>query len=128
MTTDIKSYIKPIQHIAPDTYSPGNHNGVAVDMKGLLSACFVVDVGELGALGSVDAKLQYSQDGITGWTDETSGRSNDTAITRMTATGVASLRVASPRERYYRILLTIGTAASNVSVLCIGNPSEKPQR
>lgn len=97
--------------------------GASVDHATASSASFFLSVGTVGASGTVDAKLQYSDNG-TSWTDYPSSdpAGNDAAMTQKIAVGTAQLNVVVPRGRYSRMLVTVGVAASVLSVTSVLGP------
>lgn len=111
--------------LTPQSYSAGDHNGAQVDHADAPSASFLIDVGDVGSNGTVDAKVQHSDDGAT-WTDEPDGQAdNDTAITQMTAAGTARLDVPNPRGRYSRVVVTVGNNAVTLAVSSMAGPRHR---
>lgn len=112
----VKSNIKLTTHIAANSYAAGAQNGTAVDLSGFDDVSFFISVGSVGAAGTLDAKLQYSDDSVN-WTDVTASTTpgesvgNDTSIAQITAAGEARLHVPNPVHRYYRVEATVGTNA-----------------
>jgi hypothetical protein len=108
--------------IAPDAHGTGTINGESVDHAKAHSALYFLDVGDVGGGGTVDMKLQYSDDDSS-WTDEPDDQANnDTAITQMTAPGQARLEVPNPRGRYTRPVVTVGTNSVDLGVTAIYGP------
>jgi hypothetical protein len=69
---NIGALIRAVQGVVPLRSTGGTVNGPAIDRRGLLSAVLLLEVGATtGAPTSftVDAKLQDSADGSTGWAD-----------------------------------------------------------
>lgn len=97
--------------------------GASVDHAGGSSASWLLTVGTVGASSTIDAKLQYSDNG-TSWTDYSSsdGTGNSGAMTQKTAAGSAQLSVGVPLGRYSRILVTVAVAASVVAVVSVLGP------
>lgn len=122
MKMDPKSNFTIAAHIAAVSQTVTAHNGTAVDMS-LAPACsFLINAGTIGSSGTVDAKLQHSDNNST-WTDEADTTyGNSTSITQITAAGSALLHVVNPRARYYRVVLTVGTAACVVGVTSVLGP------
>jgi len=73
------------------------------------TAFFAVDVGVVGASGTLDVSLQYSTDNST-WVDDTDTPGNDWAATQVTATGVTQINVGNPRARYSRVKCVVAVA------------------
>lgn len=93
-----------------------------IDMSKFRRALFILDVGVFGASATVDMKLQESPDNST-WTDLAG---NGVAITQLTAGGgnnrLATLeaRAGQLTKRYLRVLVTVGTAATQVCCIALG--------
>lgn len=121
MKHDIKSNFLMAAALAAISYNAGAANSASVDMSLASSAAFFIDLGGNGAAGTVDAKLQHSDDNAT-WTDEVAGAGNDTAITQMVTEGQAALYVNAPRARYYRVVVTVGTNACTLAVTSVLGP------
>ena len=110
--------------VRPVSQAAGAVNGAAVDAKGYDSGLAIVEMGV--ATGSptaqtVDAKIQESADGSTGWAD-VSGAS----ITQQTADDKsAQIRVddlENSRQRYLRLVITVGfTGGSTPAIPIVGN-------
>lgn len=107
---DVKDNIKLTAHVAAKSYAAGAVNGTSVDLTGFQNVSFFINAGDVGAAGTLDAKVQYSDDDAN-WTDETANTGNDTAIAQITAAGEARLHVPNPTHRYYRVVSTVGTNA-----------------
>jgi len=107
--------------LAADAYAAGNHEGASVDHKEAPCVSFFISVGDVGTGGTVDAKVQYSDNNST-WTDETTGMGNDTSITQITAAGTAQLNVVNPRARYSRVYVTVATDTCNVGIVNVLGP------
>jgi hypothetical protein len=122
MKRDIKSNCSLIEVLAAKSYAAGVENSAAIDMTDGASVSFLVSVGTVGSSASVNAKLQYSANGTTGWTDDTGSSGNTVAITAITAAGAARMHVISPMARYYRVVTTVGTAACVVGVTGVLGP------
>ena len=86
----------------------------ALDMAKYRNAAFALFLITSTATATVDAKLQFSDEGLTGsvWTDEDGATGNDTAITQMVvgdAGTVVQLNVQRAQARFYRLLVTVLT-------------------
>lgn len=103
---DVTTYqsILPGSHAVADNYT--THVGSAVEVLGK-TAVVNLNAGTVGTSGTVDAKIQESDDGTT-WTDVTSGAftqvtsSNDNAIQEKAYTGT---------KRYIRVVAKVLVAA-----------------
>lgn len=124
---DIKSNIKLVEHIAASSQSVGTVNGATLDLQGFTNASFLITCGTVGASGTINAKIQHSDNGST-WTDSAVVDTGDTVvIAQKSAVFSDRLHVVKPTHRYYRVILTIGTAASVVGVVgVLGGSRHKP--
>lgn len=104
------------------SWGTGANNSAAIDCLFYRQAAFFVRVGVIGVSGTVDAVVQESDTGSGGWTDVPgTGPSNKAAITQIVASD-GSDRIAvscQGRKRYLRLVLTVGTAASQASSICV---------
>jgi hypothetical protein len=126
----IQGRIDPVQQAAGTvTISAG------VDMQKFRRAIFILDVGVFGASATVDLKLvEDTQSSLATATDVASDTSlTNVAITQLVAGGgnnrLASLEIRSDQvaKRYVGVKVTVGTAATFISVLGLGGESvEKP--
>ena len=113
---DIKSNIRMVEHLAAKSYGTGDATGATLDLAGFQNASFLVSAGTFGAGAKLNAKLQYSEDGLT-FNDATTEQTGDVvAIDEMSAAGTAFLHLTKPTKRYYRVLATVGTAAVELAV------------
>ena len=107
-----------------DAFAAASRNAGAVNSTGIALAGYKGDVhlhisvGSVGAAGTLDVKLQESDDDST-YTDVASG-----AATQITAAGSATLRkaVRAFTKKYYRVTATVGTNAVVFGVTQILNP------
>lgn len=105
----IYEYVKVLPSVRPIGAVAGAVNGVAIDTEGYADAMAVVMVGATTGSPSsftVDAKVQESANGTSGWTDISGA-----AITQVTAaakTGEIAipLRQRSAHLRYVRVVIT----------------------
>lgn len=121
MKNDPGSNFYITESIEAKSHAAGAVNGDAIDHSLGHSVSFLLSAGTIGSSGTVDAKVQNSPDNST-WTDEVAGAGNDLAITQITAAGSAVLSVPNPRERYSRVVVTVGTAACVVCVAAVHGP------
>lgn len=116
--------------IDPQSLAAATPTGTGgVDMQKFRRAAFLLQMGAFGASATVDMKLQESTDNST-WTDLAG---TGVAITQRTAAGgnnkVATLEVRAGQitKRYVQALVTVGTAATQVSCLALGGEAvDKP--
>lgn len=121
MRYDIDDNFTIAESVASKSYSAGATNGAAVDMSKGMTAKFFISVGTVGTDGTVDMKLQQSEDNST-FSDVVAASGNDTSITQITAAGTASLVVKNPTVRYYRVVTTVATAACVLGVTSVLGP------
>jgi len=123
MRNDIKSNYILAESLPAVSQSVGALNGASVDHAEGSSVSFLISVGTVGASATIDVKTQYSDDTVS-WTDYpvADEAGNDDAITQIVAAGSALLHVPNPRERYSRIVSTVGVAASVVGVTSVLGP------
>ena len=123
MRNDIKSNYNLIESHAAASQAVSAVNGVAVDHALASSVSFLISVGTVGAASTIDAKTQYSIDNIT-WTDYPANdeAKNDDAIVQILAAGSAELHIPNPRERYSRVVVTVGVTASVLGVTAVLGP------
>jgi hypothetical protein len=113
---DIMSNIKITQHVPAASQAVGNVDGTATDLAGFSNVSYLISCGTVGASGTVNAKVQYSNDGAT-WVDATTDETGEpVAIAQKSAVFSERLHITKPTKRFYRVRVAIGTAASVVSV------------
>lgn len=115
--------------IDPVSQAPGTVYTDAIDMRYWERVVFVVSVGALGASATVD--FDVCEGTTTSPTTSITGKS----ITQLTKASTDSNKQAlvevraeelDPANRYIRGKLTVGTAASLVSVVALGTGYHKP--
>lgn len=121
MLRDVKSSYTLAAALAAISQVAATVNSAQVDHANANSATFFINAGTFGASATLDAKLQYSDNG-TDWTDEDGLSGNDTAVTQMTAAGVAQLNVVNPQGRYSRVVATVAVAAVVFGVTSVLGP------
>lgn len=114
--------------LKPDAYTAAAYvpvtNTTIVKLDNAHAVTFFIDVGTVGASGTIDAKIQRSADGTT-FTDQPSGEAgNDAAGAQITATGTQSLSICNPNPDYpwYALHVTVGTATSDLGATYIKGP------
>ncbi len=129
MTATAKAHerLAVLATIDPQSGAAGDFDSDAVDLRLFRRVLFVVLAGALGASATVDAKLQASANGSSGWADIT-GK----AITQLTKAGTddnkqalieisdAELLNAGATFRYVRLRITNATAASLIAAVALG--------
>ena len=127
-------HLKSEMSIVPDEHAAGTVNGAAVDCLGFRNMLVTLLVGAMGTSGTVDVKLQDSEDGSTDWQDIDTGNGfGDDAEFTQKVEGtddslefVGSINLEGCR-RYVRAVATVATAASDFAVLfTLGLPREAP--
>lgn len=110
--------------IDPGSQSTGEHTSAAVAVRDFHRLAFILLTGTLGTSATVDAKLQQSPNGSSGWTDIP-----DKALTQLTEAGSGSNVQAILECRadeldegntHVRALVTVGTAASHLALAAFG--------
>ena len=122
MKTDVKSNFTFTAHAVPVAAGAATYTGTAVDLSLGESCSFHINAGTVASGGTLDAKLQWSVDGSTNWTDEVAGAGNSTSITQIVASGAALLHVVNPRARYYRVSSTVAVAAVTYGISAVLGP------
>ncbi len=113
--------------IDPVSQAAGTVTSGAVDLSKFHRSLFVVMVGSVGASGTVDAKLQQSSTGSSGWTDVAGSN-----ITQVTAGNkIVTLEIRPEQltagQRYVRLSVTVGTNAVLIAALALGGEAvQKP--
>lgn len=105
--TNIAAYLKHARGIAPQDSAAATINGASHDRQGYLSALLVAKNGAPSGTPtsySVDAKIQDSADGSTGWADFAGA-----SVTQITAddTDRAKAVDLSGAKRYIRVVVTV---------------------
>jgi hypothetical protein len=115
MKFSLHQFLKAVVGIVADNHAAGTVNGAAIDRLGFEEALVVVNSGENGAGGTVDAKVQESEDGSTGWTDIAGAAF--TQITEANDNTVYAGRLnLVGRKRYLRVVAVVATAACDLGV------------
>ena len=122
----------PAAMVPPESTSTTVTTG-GIDTLKFRRAMFIVGIGAFGSSATVDGKLQYSADNSTGWTDVAgsnltqllaAGGNNKVAIMEVSADMLATLTTTG---RYVRASVTVGTAATLVTVIPLGvDAAQKP--
>lgn len=131
-SSSVGSYIKTVVGVAAAASAAGARNGAAIDRDGYDSCVLFAQAG--AATGApttrtLDAKIQESEDGTTGWTDV-----EGAAIAQIAAdNGSAKVNVdLSGVQRYIRVVQTVGftggtsPALPNSAAVVLGGPDELP--
>lgn len=124
---DIGKALKAVQAIQADAHAAGTVNGSAIDTKGFHEVLVALNAGANGSSGTVDVKVQESDDGSTGWVDITGAafvqvtESNDVAIYQ------GRVRMTPTRKRYLRVVAVVGTATCDLGVVvALGDARDHP--
>jgi len=128
MQGNLNENVKTVQALDPDNYAASAHNGTAIDTRGYQDIEYTLQVGDMGTNGTIAAKVQESDASGSGYADITGA-----AITAMTQASpdqsnkaaIIRIRLQAPRKRYQRIVVTPGTAASDLAVSAkLSGPSD----
>ncbi len=113
--------------IDPVSQGVGTVTSGGVDLQKFKRVLFILQVGSVGAAGTVDAKLQQSSQLASGYADLASSN-----ITQVTASSkIVTLEIRSDQltgsNRYVRLSVTVGTNAVLISAIALGGEAiEKP--
>lgn len=120
---------KVIKCVEPDAYGAGAVNGPAIDCRQFGQLLIALMLGTMGTNATIDCKVQESADGSTGWTDVSGAaftQKNQAVVDDSDKTFQGSVGCQN-RQRYMRVVMTVGTAASDVAVDAILlDPQEAP--
>lgn len=111
------------EEVAAASNNTGDTNGNGVDHANGSAVSFFISVGDVGASGTLDAKVQYAEaSDFSDAVDDDGSTGNDSSITQLTAVGTAQLNVPNPRGRYSRVVLTVGANAVVAGVVSVLGP------
>lgn len=111
--------------LAPVSQSTGTVTVGPVQLGQAKKVLFAIDVGSVGAAGTVDAKIQASATSGGTYADVTGG-----AITQVTATGVVFVEVKAETLSnlgvgpWVRLSITVGTNAVVLEVMIFAAPTD----
>lgn len=107
-------FVKGERLIVPDAHGIGVTNGIGINKREFRELLAIVDIGTVGGGGTIDFKLQESDDdGVADPYADIAGA----AIAQKTATGTFVGRLDLEfRKLFIRGVLTIGTATVDISV------------
>jgi hypothetical protein len=105
--------------VNPVSAAVGTSDSGKIDMQLFRRAIFFIEVGAVGAAGTVDAKLQESTDGTT-FTDLAGTNVAITQITTANKQASLECRAGQLTKRYVRCRLTIGANAVLVACVAVG--------
>lgn len=129
MTTKTAGRIqKAVQCIDPDAHAASTVNGTAIDCRQHRQALFVLATGVLGASATIDVKIQESVDSGFSSPIDVSGAAFAQKVKATDDSKVWQGSVdTSKRLRYLRAVMVVGTATSDVAVLCtLSDPQKLP--
>jgi hypothetical protein len=125
MKFSLHEFLKPMVGIAAGSHAQGTVEGPAIDCRGFEEALVTVNSGTNGTGGTVNAKVQESDDNST-WDDIAGAafaeitEANDESV----YAGRLNLVV---RKRYLRVVAVVGTAACGLSAeVLLGAAKELP--
>lgn len=105
--------------IHPVSQGVGTADSGGLDVQKFRRAMFVVNVGAVGAGGTVDAKLQESADNST-FTDLSGTGVSITQITTSNKVATLEVRAGQLTKRYVRCRVTVGGNAVLIAVNALG--------
>lgn len=135
--TDIGAHLTAKFGVAPSLQAAGALNGAAINRQGLNSAVLITESGAVAGAPSaqtLDAKIQDSADGSTGWADFLPAGAGSGSITQITAANsIARKRVnLMTAKQFIRVVQTAGFTAGTAptigaaSVVVLGGADEEP--
>lgn len=135
--SQIGAYALPKQATVPAAASAGTRNSSAIDRLGYGSCVLAESVGATTGSPSsftVDAKIQDSADGSTGWADYSPPLSASAAITQITAASTIGIKNVdlSGAKRYIRVQEVVAFSGGSTptvgvaSVVVLGGAVAKP--
>lgn len=110
MVDRIYEYALISQALAPASSSTAR-NGVAIDMLGWDGCDFILNVGDIAATGTLNAKVSKDTASTFGTPTDITGAAI-TALADTDDNNCFVISVCEPSERYLRIVVTAATAAS----------------
>jgi hypothetical protein len=115
--------------INPASQNAGSYNTGGIDMSEFRRAIFLIEVGSVGAAGTVDAKLQEASDSAFATPTDVAGNGNVTSasITQITASNkqaTLEIRAGQCTKRYVRCRLTVSANAVVLSATPIGGEAD----
>ena len=110
MDFTLHQFAKAVVGIVANNHSASTVNGAAIDRLGFDEALVVVNSGTNGTSGTVDIKIQESEDGSTGWADVSGASFAQITESNDNTVYVGRLNL-SGRKRYIRVVAVVGTAA-----------------
>lgn len=116
----------PAIGVNPSSQTAGTINGTAIDLRDFNRVMWVLGVGSVGDAGTVDAHIEQSADGSSGWTTLASS-----AITQVTASNkwvTLETRHSSlgSGQHFARFVLVIGVNPVLVSLVPIATTPVQP--
>jgi hypothetical protein len=122
---ELTTSMLPFQSIAPGAYGAGTQEGASVDRTGFDEAMVLLGSGVTAATGTLDVKVQESDDDAT-WSDVPSA-----AFTQITPANDGQLYIGQlrliGRKKFIRAHGTTATAQSAYGVwLFLGQPISLP--
>jgi len=119
MRGNLDEAVKAVVGLQADNWAVGTNNGPGIDTLDFDEALIVLNAGAVGTDGTVDVKVQESADNSS--FSDISGA----AFTQITADNDEAIYVGrlklgeKTRERYMRIVATVGTAACDLGVVVL---------
>lgn len=122
---DLYSNIGAVPALAPAVQSAAA-NGLAVDLHGFESVCFVVNTGAVAGSGDFGVKVQESDDGST-FTDADAGVVDSNAPATLAADSTYRIGYRGFKQ-HVRLALTKagGTSVAAGAVAILGNAAHRP--
>jgi hypothetical protein len=125
MKFSLHQFLKAVVGLVADNHGAGTVNGPGIDRLGFEEALVVVNSGANGAGGTVNVKVQESDDNST-WADVAGAAFAQITEANDNTVYVGRLNLVS-RKRYLRLVAAVGTAACDLgAVVLLGAARELP--
>jgi len=125
MKFSLHQFLKALVGLVADNHGAGTVNGPGIDRLGFEEALVVVNSGANGAGGTVNVKVQESDDNSS-WADVAGAAFAQITEANDNTVYVGHLNLVS-RKRYLRLVATVGTAACDLgAVVLLGAARELP--
>jgi len=130
---DVGAYVKPVAGINPTDSAAATINGSAIDRQGFQSCVLMVMAGAASGgptAQTVDAKLQESDNGTSGWADVSGAAVTTVSADNSSAEVDVDLATV---KRYVRVVVTVGFTGGTsptipvASTVVLGGSDTLPQ-
>ena len=111
--------VKAFVGVLADAHATGTVNGASIDTAHFDEALIVLNAGTATATGTLDAKIQESADGSTGWADVTGAAFAQVAAANDLAVYIGRLDCESPRDQFFRVVFVVATDAVDAGAIVL---------